>query len=99
MGPGALLLVAVGIVVAFWAGMRWRHNTLAWQTHKVQAGRARDARKAKWVTFWAAVISSAVLVLYAFVASGTALGADRSDRSPAPHATRSASVGHSPTHR
>ena len=99
MGPGALLLVVVGIVVAFWAGMHWRHNTLAWQTHRVQAGRERDARKTKWVTFWAMIISSAVLVLYAFVASGTALGADRSNHSPAPHPAKSASVGHSPAHR
>jgi heme A synthase len=79
--------------------MRWRHNTLAWQTHRVQAGREREARKTKWVTFWAAVISSAVLVLYAFVASGTALGADRSNHSPAPHPTKSASVGRPRTNR
>jgi hypothetical protein len=79
--------------------MRWRHNALAWQTHRVQAGRERDARKAKWVTLWAAIISSAVLVIYAFVASGTALGIGSSDHSPSPQATKPASVGRSATHR
>jgi ABC-type Fe3+ transport system permease subunit len=87
----AILLVFVGFVVAFWAGMRWRHNSLAWQTHKVQAGRARDAKKAKWASLLAAIISTAALIFYAFVATGTALGAyDKPSKSPSPST-------HSPT--
>jgi hypothetical protein len=88
------VLAAIGVVVAFWAGMRWRRNTMNWATHRVQAGRARDAKKAKWASFWAAVVSCAVLVAYAFIASSTAVRADDSSHSPAPHSTKSASVSH-----
>ena len=60
-------MILIGIVVAYWAGMRWRHNTLAWQTHRVQAGREKDARAAKWTTFWAVIVSTAILVGYMLI--------------------------------
>lgn len=93
-------MVLVGIAVAFWAGMRWRHNSLAWQTHKVQAGRARDARSAKWTSFWAVIVSSAILVLYIFIVTSRAVGNDAPIRSPSPSpATHPASVHAPPSHR
>lgn len=98
MGPGgALVLVLVGIVVAFWAGMRWRHNTLAWQTHRVQAGRARDARAAKWTAFWAVVVSSAILVFYMFIVTTRALGNDAPGPHPSPRPTNHPTSVNAPT--
>jgi len=89
-------LILIGIVVAYWAGMRWRHNTLAWQTHRVQAGREKDARAAKWTTFWAVIVSTAILVGYMLIVTTRALGNDAPGSHPSQRpATHPASV-HAP---
>jgi len=84
----AIILVMVVIVPAYWAGMWWRHNSLAWQNHKVQAGRTRDARTAKFESLSKVFVSSAILLGAAAIAILAAYGAYGSPKkSPSTHST------------
>jgi hypothetical protein len=101
VGSGvAIILVLVVIVPAWYAGMWWRHNTLAWQNHKVQAGRSRDARKSKFQSLGKVFVSSAILLGAAAIAILAAYGAYGSPKKSqpthptTPAATQPASVNH-----
>jgi len=64
MGPVTLLLVLIGVVIAFWAGSRWRHHRRTWSDHRSTRALEKTMRKTRWVTFRAALVAVAATFVY-----------------------------------
>jgi ABC-type Fe3+ transport system permease subunit len=64
MGPATVVLVIIAVVIAFWAGDRWRHNKRTWADHKLTSDGLKSLRKLRWVTFKAAVAAIVATLLY-----------------------------------
>jgi hypothetical protein len=96
------LAIALGLLVAFRAGARWRHNTLTWSDHKAALGKERGLRKARWKTLKLAIFGMLALVVYLFItgAVGAVIttGNDKPTRpSPSPSVCASAHATCAPT--
>jgi hypothetical protein len=92
MTAATLILVIIGIYVAFRAGARWRHNKIAWSDTRVAKGKWQAAKKFRWVTLRAAGLAAAVLVLYLAASGALSLHLGRHDGDAVP-----ADVGHTST--
>jgi hypothetical protein len=52
------------VVIAFWAGSRWRHNTRTWADHREAHGKANDLRVLRWVAFRAMAVAIIALAIW-----------------------------------
>jgi hypothetical protein len=68
--PQSLVLIILGVVLAFWAGSRWRHHTRTWADHKGAVAGEKKLRKLRWVTLRAALIALVATFAY-LLANGT----------------------------
>ncbi len=64
-----LLLLVLGIVIAFWAGGKWRHFRRTWSDHKVASAAVGKLRVGRWIAARAAIVAVIATILY-LVASG-----------------------------
>jgi hypothetical protein len=65
-----LLLLAIGVFIAFWAGGKWRHYRRSWADRRELRQALKQANGARWLAFQAAWVAVAATLLY-LVASGT----------------------------
>jgi hypothetical protein len=65
-----LVLLLIGVFIAFWAGDKWRHYRRSWADHRAAKKAMKDANAVRWLAFRAAWFALAVTLLY-LVASGT----------------------------
>jgi ABC-type Fe3+ transport system permease subunit len=64
MGSATILVVLIAVIVAFWAGSRWRHNTRTWSDYRGAKAGMKSLRKLRWLTLKAALLAVAVTVVY-----------------------------------
>jgi membrane protease YdiL (CAAX protease family) len=64
-----LVLLIIGVFIAFWAGGKWRHYQRSWADHRAAKEVARKANAVRWLAFQAAWVAVAITLLY-LVASG-----------------------------
>jgi hypothetical protein len=64
-----LLLLVIGVFIAFWAGGKWRHYRRAWSDHRVAREVEKKLRAGRWLAARAAFVAVIATVLY-LVASG-----------------------------
>ena len=69
MNPGTLLLIIFAVIIAFWAGSRWRHHTRTWKDHKGAVAGEKTLRALRWVTLRAAAVAASIVLLY-LIATG-----------------------------
>jgi ABC-type dipeptide/oligopeptide/nickel transport system permease component len=94
MGPATLILVIFAVLIAFWAGSRWRHNRRTWADHKLTVGGVKSLRKLRWVTLKAALVALVATLLY-LVGTG-AISFASLDTKHQPVVTPSSSHPHKP---
>jgi hypothetical protein len=103
MNPGTLLLIIFAVIIAFWAGSRWRHHTRTWKDHKGAVAGEKSLRALRWVTLRAAAVAAAAVLFYLLATGavsfagldGKAKPAAVHDASPTPgaHKTHGAATG------
>jgi hypothetical protein len=65
MSPQALLgIVVTGMLIAFWAGGRWRHARRTWSDHQTAKALEAKLRSARWTASVLAIIAIMVAVMY-----------------------------------
>jgi hypothetical protein len=64
-----LLLLVLGLFIAFWAGGKWRHFRRAWSDHKIARAAEKNLRGARWIAARTAFVAVIATLLY-LVASG-----------------------------
>jgi len=64
-----LVLLIIGVFIAFWAGGKWRHYRRSVADHRAAREVARKANAVRWLAFQAAWVAVAITLLY-LVASG-----------------------------
>jgi ABC-type Fe3+ transport system permease subunit len=73
MTGATLILVLAGVIIAFWAGGRWRRNAKTWADHRTAKAARNTLKKTRWVTFRAVTIALFVLVVYLFATGAISL--------------------------
>ncbi len=96
MGPTTFVMVMGAVIVAFWAGSRWRHHRRSrsdYRTMSANAGKALTVRKTALKAVIPALMATA---LYVFVTAKLSLSAQDKKQTPAPSPHPSVAVSHSP---
>jgi hypothetical protein len=65
MNPQVLLgILVTGMLIAFWAGGRWRHARRTWSDHKTAKALEAKLRSARWTAAGVAVVAIMVAAVY-----------------------------------
>lgn len=96
MGPATFVMVVGAVIVAFWAGSRWRHHRRSrsdYRTMSANAGKALVIRRAALKAVIPALLATA---LYVVVTAKVSMSAQDKKQTPSPSPHPSA-VTHSPS--
>jgi hypothetical protein len=93
---GVPVLVIVGVVIAFWAGGKWRHYRRTVSDHGKARELAANLGEQRWGAGFIAFVAVAVTVVYVLAVSG---GLRKVDGVPAQMKTPSIGRSHTPSSR
>lgn len=78
-----LVLLVIGVFIAFWAGDKWRHYRRSWADHRAARDAVKKANAVRWLAFQVAWVAVAVTVLYLLVSGVVSLDVTPAGQVPA----------------